>query len=189
MLAGAMENSPQMPPQLSPEPPPPCHKAGSPCHPKPMRCPKSRRCRWQGFTHTSKKEGELSFPFPFLFTSDRSKCDKSTAGEQRDSNHIPLLPARAKTAQPKHRGQCEINSCHRVQGKFEIQIGMFSSYYKHGISFFFVQAALAYLYYYHRAFWSYVCNSSHNNLFLKKKKKQKNSDAALLEQLKQQNYK
>lgn len=44
---------------------------------------------------------------------------------------MPLLPARAKIAQPKHRGRREINSSHRVQGKFEIQIGMFSSYYKH----------------------------------------------------------
>lgn len=82
---------------------------------------------------------------------------------------MPLLPARAKIAQPEHRGRREINSSCRVQGKFEIQRGMFSSYYKHWI--FFLGAALAYLYYYHKAFWSYVCKSSHDNLFLKKKKK------------------
>lgn len=170
--------SPQTPLQPSPEPPQPCHKSGTiTVTPNPHTAPRATTAAaGRGFTHTSKM-GKVSFPFCFLFNSDRSKCDK-------ENNRIffiqmPLLPARAKAAQPKHRGRHEINSSCRVQGKFEIQIGMFSSYYKHWI--FFLRAALAYLYYYHKAFWSYVCSSSHNNLFLKEKKKKRNSKKTVMQ--------
>lgn len=75
------EEEPQIPPQLSPEPSPPCHHAWSHLHPQ------SHHCCWWGFYPELKERGRNFLPIPFLLISGRSNCDKCTAGEQQDLPH------------------------------------------------------------------------------------------------------
>lgn len=133
MLAGAMEQSPQSHPSCPLSHP---HPVSKPPAPQAHVLPPLPLPLLTGILPAVQRKMEKfpSHPASFSFQTGANVTNPLWENNRICFIQMPLLPARATIAQPKHRGRHEINSSHSVQGKFEIQIGMFSSYYKHWIS-------------------------------------------------------